>query len=82
MFGNIDEIASSRSMVTVVAESSVDLLTVDTLKMYSIAEEYPELKKKMKIHVLTENLVRQLMKSQRRNAYTFFYRAMLESHIR
>lgn len=61
IFGNIDCIASTRSMVAIIAESSVDLLAIDTLTMYKIAEEYPALKSRMKRHILTENLVRRIL---------------------
>lgn len=44
-------------MITVVADSAVDLLAIDTLTMYSIAEEYPMLKNRIKRHILFDNLV-------------------------
>lgn len=57
MFGNIDDVPSSRSMVEVVANSSLHLLSINTKKMYLISEEYPSLKNRMQRHILTENLV-------------------------
>lgn len=57
IFGNIDNVASTRSMITVIAGSSVDLLAISTVTMYTIAEEYPALKNRMRSHILFENLV-------------------------
>lgn len=58
MFGNIDNISSSRSMVSIVARTHVELLAVKTEIFYQIASEYPILKQRMTRHVLLENLVR------------------------
>lgn len=57
MFGNIDEVASTRSMVSVAARTHTELLAIRTKKFYEIASEYAILKQRMKRHVLLENLV-------------------------
>lgn len=57
MFGNIDDVSSTRSMVSVAARTHTELLAIKTKKFYQIASEYTILKQRMKRHVLLENLV-------------------------
>lgn len=57
MFGNIDDVSSTRSMVSIVSRTHIELLAIKTKKFYQIAREYPILKQRMKRHVLLENLV-------------------------
>lgn len=57
MFGNIDNVEHTRSMTTIVASKSVDLLYMSTQKMYALAAAYPGVKEKLQRHILLENLV-------------------------
>lgn len=57
VFGNIDEAAETRSMVTVVASKAVDLLVIKTTQFYEIIRDYPAIKHKLQKCILLENLV-------------------------
>lgn len=58
MFGNIDTISSTRSMVSIVAITHIELLAMKTTTFYQVASEYPILQQRMRRHVLLENMVR------------------------
>ncbi|KAF5306384.1 hypothetical protein FQR65_LT18580, partial [Abscondita terminalis] len=57
VFGHIDNTRSSRSMVSVVSVTEVDVLWIPTEKMYSIIKDYPSIGRKLERHILLENLV-------------------------
>lgn len=58
MFGNIDDIASTRSMISITAGTAVDLLSIETRTLYSLSKDYPVVASRLKRHILLENLVR------------------------
>lgn len=57
VFGNIDDVPETRSMVTVVASKAVDLIFIKTTQFYDIIRDYPVIKHKLHKCILLENLV-------------------------
>ncbi|XP_022918511.2 uncharacterized protein [Onthophagus taurus] len=56
VFGNIDDIETSRSMVMIIAGSNTDLLTISTLKFYELLDDYPVVKNRINKSMLFNNL--------------------------
>lgn len=57
MFGNLDDIKHTRSMVTILSSTNVDLLTVPTEIFYYRLRDYPVVRNRIQKHILLENLV-------------------------
>ncbi|KAI4461807.1 cyclic nucleotide-gated cation channel subunit a [Holotrichia oblita] len=56
MFGNLDDIKHTRSMVTILSSTNVDLLTVPTEIFYYRLRDYPVVRNRIQKHILLENL--------------------------
>ncbi|XP_017774426.1 PREDICTED: potassium voltage-gated channel subfamily H member 6-like [Nicrophorus vespilloides] len=56
MFGNIDEVEMSRSMVSVQARTNVVLLEIDTILFYKLLENDPECIARMNYHIIGKSL--------------------------
>lgn len=56
MFGNLDDVKCSRSMVTIIATKAVDLLLISTESLYSLLKEYPVVQTRLRKHILLENM--------------------------
>nr|XP_022910630.1 uncharacterized protein LOC111421683 [Onthophagus taurus] len=56
MFGNLDKIPSTRSMITVCSTTLVDLLVLNTLDMYNILANFEHIQAKLQHYLLLENM--------------------------
>ncbi|GJQ80319.1 hypothetical protein Trydic_g12202 [Trypoxylus dichotomus] len=56
VFGNIDDVTFTRSMIRATALSMVDLLVAHTDDLYSLISGYPVVVNRLKKHILLENL--------------------------
>ncbi|KAK9746467.1 Cyclic nucleotide-binding domain [Popillia japonica] len=73
MFGNLDDIKHTRSMVTILSSTNVDLLTVPTEIFYYRLRDYPVVRNRIQKHILLENLSymqTKLVKSEEQSANT------------
>lgn len=61
MFGNLDDMKYSRSMVTAVASKAVDLLFIQTETLYHLVKDYPVVQTRLRKHILLENMVRRFL---------------------
>lgn len=60
MFGNLDNVQRTRSMVTVVANRAVDLLYIKTEKFYEVLKSHQTILSKLQKCMLLENLASKL----------------------
>ncbi|XP_022906614.1 uncharacterized protein [Onthophagus taurus] len=56
VFGNIDEVSQTRSMIVAKAATIVDLLVIDTQALYPLIKTYQVVVNRLKKHILLENL--------------------------
>ncbi|GJQ80337.1 hypothetical protein Trydic_g12214 [Trypoxylus dichotomus] len=56
VFGNLDDVKQTRSMVTVLSNTNVDLLTIPTETFYYRLVDYPIIKNRIRKHILLNNL--------------------------
>lgn len=57
MFGNLDDVAECRSMVSVMVTTTADILSLKTVKMYEIVKNYKWTYSRLKKYVIIENMV-------------------------